>query len=386
MSKKFTIEQVRDIFNEFDLEVLEEKSKGIDYKYTVRDKYGYLFSRSVHSAQAVLKKGRRNNGHIFSTKNKFFYKNMIHYIEKEVKTGTVLLTKKEDIKNIEQYLTFRCGICGREYKSPWHTFLKAQDKMCNFCFNQKRAKGETNTKHIDTDKFHKAAVKNSLILLSGPNIKYQQKVIVQDKDGYRGLMMPVSIMRGSNFERFSIRNPYTIDNMRVFAFNHNWDCIIYDQEYKGDKSKLKVMCSCGNDFYVDVNHFVCGKYQCNECRLKQSTIAAAVELYLNEHKIQYEKEFAFDECFNKKKLPFDFYLTNYHACIEVDGIGHYRPVKFSGNEKEAEENFLKTKENDLIKTEYCKNNNIPLLRIPFWEIEGSDNYKILIDKFLSLQE
>lgn len=385
MGKKFTIEQVKEIFEQFELTVLEDEAKGIDYRYKCMDKEGYLYSRSAHSAQATLKRGRKNNGHIFSTKNPYFYENMIHYMDNSVTNGTVLLSKKEEIKNIDQYLKFRCGECGKEYSTTWHIFLRNDDHICNFCFKRKRARGEINTNHKDTNKFHIEAQKRGLIILDDCNIKYHSRILVQDTNGYRSLMAPNSIMRGSYFERFSVRNPYTIDNIRIFAFNKGWDCIVYNQEYKGDKIPLKFMCACGNDFYVDINHFVDGKYQCNECRFRQSAIAAKVELWLNQNHIVYSKEKKFDDCKNKKPLPFDFYLDDFNACIEVDGVGHYRPVAFGGRKEEAQDIYEQRVQNDLIKTEYCKNNNIPLLRLPFWIIEN-DNYEgLLYDFILSIE-
>lgn len=385
MGKKFTIEQVKEIFEQFELTVLEDEAKGIDYRYKCMDKEGYLYSRSVHSAQATLKRGRKNNGHIFSTKNPYFYENMIHYMDNNVTNGTVLLSKKEEIKNIDQYLKFRCGECGKEYSATWHIFLRNDDHICNFCFKRKRARGETNTNHKDTNKFHIEAQKRGLIILDDCNIKYHSRILVQDTNGYRSLMAPNSIMRGSSFERFSVRNPYTIDNIRIFAFNKGWDCIVYNQEYKGDKIPLKFMCACGNDFYVDINHFVDGKYQCNECRFRQSAIAAKVELWLNKNHIVYSKEKKFDDCKNKKPLPFDFYLDDFNACIEVDGVGHYRPVAFGGRKEEAQDIYEQRVQNDLIKTEYCKNNNIPLLRLPFWIIENDDYEGLLYDFILSIE-
>lgn len=385
MSKKITIEEIKDIFNKFGLTVLNTESKGIGYKYDCIDCEGYKYSRSVSSAKATLRKGRKNNGHIFSTKNPYFYENMLHYIKNNVKNGTVLLTKKEEIKNIDQYLKFKCGSCGREYSVTWHIFLRNTDHICNFCFNQKRSKGETNTKHKDTNKFHIEAWKNGFTILGDGSIRYDQKVMVQDKNGYKGLMTPNAIIKGSSFERFSTRNPYTIDNMRIFAFNKGWDCVIYNQEYKGDKAPLRIMCSCGNDFNVDLNHFVAGKYQCNECRVKQSAIAALVELWLNEKGIKYVKEKTFDDCKNKKRLPFDFYLTELHGCIEVDGLGHYRPVAFDGNKEKAIIAHQERVQNDKIKTEYCEKNNIPLLRLPFWVIEQDEHYKELENFILSIK-
>ena len=267
MSKKFTLEQSQEIFNQFGLTILETEAKGIDYKYKCVDKDGYLYSRSTHSLQTCLKRNKNGFAHIFSTKNPYFYDNMLHYIKQNVHSGTILLTSKKDIKNIDQHLVFRCGLCGKEYKSFWHTFMHNVDKICNFCFNRKRIAGETNNNHQDTNKFHLKAKELGLCILTGPQIYWHSKVIVQDKEGYRGLTSPATIMANSLFDRFAIANPFTLDNLRLYAFKKGWDCVIYDQEYKGDKKPFKVMCSCGNDFEVDSSHFVNGKFQCNKCRV-----------------------------------------------------------------------------------------------------------------------
>ena len=193
-------------------------------------------------------------------------------------------------------------------------------------------------------------------------------------------------MREEGFERFGYRNPYALDNLRLFAFKKNWDCVIYNQEYKGHNYKFKVMCGCGNDFEVDAVHFTEGKYQCNECRVKQSAIAAKVELWLNAHKIEYQKEKRFGQCVHKKTLPFDFYLPQYNSCIEVNGLGHYRPVNFCGNKERAKITYEQRQIIDEIKTKYCEDNNIPLLRLPFWEIEDDKTYKTRLEQFLSIKD
>lgn len=381
MSKKVPIEEIKKVFEQHGLILLETKSKGTRYRYKAKDKNGYLYLRSYATVKKSPKKNGFNPVFTFSTKNPYFYENMLLYIKNNVFSKTVLLTKKEDIKNIDQHLSFKCGLCGEEYKSTWHTFISNKDKICNFCFNRKRSLKLTNTKHKDTNKFHVVAQKNGLIILNGPDIKYHQKVLVQNTEGFRGYMTPENILKGASFEKFSIRNPYTIDNLRILAFNNKWDCVIYDQEYKGDKQPFVVMCSCGKDFEVDAVHFVGGKFQCNECRVKQSYISKQVENYLKDKKVNYVKEKTFVDCKKVGLLPFDFWLPEYNVLIEVDGLGHYRPVLFSGDKEKAEQNFTKTKENDEIKTNYCKEHHIPLLRLPFWIIEKNQHVQIL-DNFL----
>jgi very-short-patch-repair endonuclease len=67
-----------------------------------------------------------------------------------------------------------------------------------------------------------------------------------------------------------------------------------------------------------------------------------------------------------KKLKFDFYLPNYNLCIEYDGRQHFEPIDFFGGEK----NFEIIKKRDKIKNEYCLNNNIHLIRIPYNEYKN----------------
>ena len=95
--------------------------------------------------------------------------------------------------------------------------------------------------------------------------------------------------------------------------------------------------------------------------------------WLNDNKVQYLSQHTFDDCRNKKLLPFDFYLPDYNICIEYDGEQHFRPIDYFGGEN----GFKQRQRNDQIKTQYCKNNNINLLRIPYFK-----NIEEELEKFL----
>lgn len=89
---------------------------------------------------------------------------------------------------------------------------------------------------------------------------------------------------------------------------------------------------------------------------------------LDKIKIKYEKQKTFPDCKYKYHLRFDFYLPDYNICIEYDGEQHFRPIPtMGGNEK-----FLVTKERDNIKSEYCKQHDINLIRIPYWDFNILD--------------
>ena len=83
--------------------------------------------------------------------------------------------------------------------------------------------------------------------------------------------------------------------------------------------------------------------------------------YLLSNNIEFIPQYTFDGCKNKKKLPFDFYLPAYNICIEYDGLQHFKPVDHFG----GEEGFKQRQYNDSIKNQFCRLNDIQLIRIKY---------------------
>lgn len=98
-----------------------------------------------------------------------------------------------------------------------------------------------------------------------------------------------------------------------------------------------------------------------------------IESVLNNHNIEYIREKTFDGLRHIKKLRFDFYLPLYNTCIEFDGIQHFEPVnKWGGVDRLS--SYLKL---DSIKNNYCRDNNINIIRISYKDIKNIE--KIIID-------
>ncbi len=81
-----------------------------------------------------------------------------------------------------------------------------------------------------------------------------------------------------------------------------------------------------------------------------------VQEILTAAKIPFTTEKRFDSCKDKRTLPFDFYVDNKYL-IEYDGSQHY--------DKDSIYDYEYTHSHDLIKSKWCKDNNIPLIRIPY---------------------
>ena len=124
------------------------------------------------------------------------------------------------------------------------------------------------------------------------------------------------------------------------------------------------ICECGGTGTACVSDIKRGQITscgCKKAEHRVSKYETFVEDILTNKKIKFIKEFCFEDCKNQRKLPFDFYLPDYNLCIECQGQQHYFPVEYFGGEDE----YKKTVYRDKIKKNYCENNNIELLYIPY---------------------
>jgi very-short-patch-repair endonuclease len=85
--------------------------------------------------------------------------------------------------------------------------------------------------------------------------------------------------------------------------------------------------------------------------------------YLQRNNIEFVWQKSFENCRNLHILFFDFYLPEYKLLIEFDGQQHYKMSNFSKSIEINKQKFEQVRKNDAIKTKYCKDNNIKLLRL-----------------------
>lgn len=86
---------------------------------------------------------------------------------------------------------------------------------------------------------------------------------------------------------------------------------------------------------------------------------------LKHSKIKFQREKTFSDL-KHGLFRFDFYIPSLNdrpIIIEVDGEQHFKPIY-------GRQSFLKGQEHDRRKNSYCLANNIPLYRIPYWEIKN----------------
>ncbi len=142
---------------------------------------------------------------------------------------------------------------------------------------------------------------------------------------------------------------------------YNYDCI----QYINNRTHIKIYCNtCCDHFYQSpLNHL---RYGCSKCNQPMSKGEQKINDYLTSQNIVFLQEHIFDDCKHIRHLPFDFYIPSLNICIEYDGRMHSEAITHFG----GEETLKKTQHRDSIKTQYCKDNNIMLIRIPYYDFDN----------------
>lgn len=139
----------------------------------------------------------------------------------------------------------------------------------------------------------------------------------------------------------------------------------------------KCQCECGKIVYLNTSRLTSGNDISCGCK-KTSFGAIKIENILKENNILYKKEYTNIELKGKR---FDFVILENDKIIrliEFDGEQHYRT---SGGWNNLD-NLKLTKERDQQKNEYALSNNIPLVRIPYWERDNITLKMIMGDQYL----
>ena len=156
-------------------------------------------------------------------------------------------------------------------------------------------------------------------------------------------------------------------------------------KYRGEGSNKRMIwlcqCDCGNFTEVVSVDFQSGHSK--SCGCLKSHGELKVKNLLIENNIPFETEKQFPNCIYSKKNTkprFDFYVNNQYL-IEYDGRQHFQADKSGWN---TEESLEITQNRDKFKNQWCKENHIPLIRIPYTHYDNLCLEDLLLEtsKFL----
>ena len=186
-----------------------------------------------------------------------------------------------------------------------------------------------------------------------------------------------------NFRKYEKRCPICREKQRSLDMALDFDYVknyieakgakLLSDKYENAKTKLNIQCRCGTKFKANFDKIKSkNKIRCNVCSKKTSNPELVIGKKLKQLNLEYIVQYKFKDCVYIDKLVFDFYIPSLNICIEYDGEGHYKPFRFSKDKEAMQKKLEETQIRDKIKDKYCKENNIKLIRIPYFEFDNID--------------
>ena len=131
------------------------------------------------------------------------------------------------------------------------------------------------------------------------------------------------------------------------------------------EAKWLCQCDCGSSIIsVLGSNLRNGHTTSCGCERRSKGELKVAEL-LTQANIFFKQEVSLFRFSNNRCATFDFYVDNKYL-IEYDGETHYRANLHGWHD---EKQLIAQQERDIIKNQWCKENNIPLIRIPYTHLK-----------------
>lgn len=380
-SEKLKNKENLNIFRDNGYKIIS-KYRGSNKKVEIEDTNGYRYSISYSSFKVKNDFKKLSK---FSVNNSYSIYNINKYLkDNDAKCEVV----SEVFNGVNKNIDIKCN-CGNIYTRVFCNFLNKKLYICDDCVNKNRRTLEKNC----IEKVKKLECNGYKILRIIDNVY----VNIMDANGY---IYTINITqytknRLKNFSIFHLYNKENFNhNLKIYIKANNIKCnFVGCNNYTGaSEYNLKFKCvECGKEYYNSFTEFINRRRcTCLGCSKKQSNLSRCVENLLKDSGVKYEKEITFEQCKDKLCLPFDFGIfesSTLKFIIEVDGQQHFEPIKFAGckSDEDALKAFEYTKFHDKIKNNFCNDNNIELIRIPYFDILNN-NLDYLIDKIKNVQK
>lgn len=294
---------------------------------------------------------------------KLTYQEVKEYIESfnYVLLDSVYIDNKTKLKMI-------CP-CGHEWECNFRNFKIG--RRCKDCSCKIRAERQTHSYEYIKEYIESYGYK----LLSTEYKNNREKLKIMCDKGHMFEMEYSSFQQGKRCAK--CKGVYRYNYQEVKEYYNEFGYELISQEYNGANKMLIAKCPKGHLIECTFNSFKNNNTRCDLCKEKIKSKGEDIILeILTSLNIEFLKEHNFKDCKGKRRtLPFDFYLPQYNICIEYDGTPHYK----LGSYKNGLLDLMNRKYLDNIKSQYCKNNNIELIRIPYWE---KDNIKEILNRKL----
>lgn len=373
MTRKISIEEINIFFKDNKFVLLNSYSKNNKTRVIFKDKFGFKYDVVFRS---LLRENFGNS--IVEKRNPFSLYNISLWLKLNNKDFE--LSDKNIYNGSKENLEFYHDTCQEYFYMSWERILQGQN--CSVCSGHQVGK-YNNLEYLFPEiakEWDYSKNNGSPKDYTGGSHYLANWVCFRNKEHKWNSAIKSRTIRGDGCPACAGKVVTNLNKLSVLypeiAFEwhptKNGDLTPYDVSY-GSHEKVWWLCNkCLFPWPSTISDRTIGGNGCPQC--SESKGEKEVRNYLNNNRIIYVPEYKFHDCRNILPLPFDFYLPDYNVLIEYDGIIHYKDKFNDPNE------FKLVKKRDKIKTKYCKDNNIKLIRIPYWEFNNIE--KILTKELL----
>ena len=313
--------------------------------------------------------------------------------------GDIFVVNIEDLpKGSGQRVKVKCDYCGAIYDTEYCNYNRGRKAFPKDCCSKCAPK--------KTNEIRKIKIAKEKFKILNDFCSNKNYILLTKEEEYTSCKMKIryicpihgeqeimldSMVRGHGCQKCArkvVSNKLlkTQDEVKqiIESYGNEW---LNKGEYKGvNVNNLIIRCGkCGNVYTTRVSHLLKGiNSSCSICTYKTSINEEKIINLLKENNIEFEQEKRFSDCKYKRSLPFDFYIPKYNLIIEYDGEGHYLSSFYKNRVLDIESALKERQRNDKIKNEYCENNGIELLRIPYWEKNNLE--KIILQKIKQIKQ
>ena len=302
-------------------------------------------------------------------RRKYTFNDIVNLFAKE---GYFVESNSLEYKNMETVLKVTCPR-GHKWTSSYNNFssgykcpmCKIEDKEMSYKLKDENTLIDYGYEILDFQRSE-----NDFFTASTFTVKCKHEHITQK---------PIKSIRSGKLHCIDCfgKKKKTLDEViDVFEF-HGYK-VLHHNGYENNQSRFLISCKNGHKKDVTYANFKRKHKKCEFCDENVVGVSKGekrIAKFLDKNNINYIYQYKINECRLKYPLPFDFYIPNINLLIEYDGEQHFKSIEHFG----GLDRFMTRKISDTIKNEYCKNNNIKLIRIPYWEFDNIEkilNYKI----------
>ena len=300
------------------------------------------------------------------------YDEVKYFIEIESNSGCELLSK--EYLGVDKNLKLKCP-CGEEFYSALSNFRRNKHKKCNKCIAESLRKYSLEDVKV-------ILYNNNFTMINEAEYKnasstFTYKCLVCGNTARTNINAIIEGRRcGKCFGNKNYTHKEFVDKINI---KYGDEYIILDKYKRMIDYIIVQRTICGHIFSISPHNLLNHDRGCPIC--KESHGEKRIRRFLDKYNIKYIRQYKFDDCKNKRCLPFDFAIFNNDNIlflVEYDGLQHERPYDRFGGEKA----FIQIKLHDKIKNDYCDDNNIILIRISHSKRHSTE--KILINQLLNL--